>query len=81
MSQESLVFFMGAFVLLAPFLGVPMRWKEWILGILGVLIMVMGYRLRRSRYLRSLETSGGERHSDAFVENKMPIVATPLEEA
>jgi len=80
MSQESLVFVMGALVVLTPFLGVPNTWKEWILTILGALIIVFSYRMRRARYLRSLETAGGERHADAFVENKAPIVAAPLED-
>ena len=72
MSQESFVFFLGLLVLLTPLLGIPNDWKEWIFIGLGALIVISGYRLRRASYLRSIESHGGERRSEAFVENHAP---------
>lgn len=76
MSQESFIFFIGILVTLTPFLGIPNAWKQWIFVGFGSLLIVVGYRLRRARYLRSLETHEGERRAEAFVENKAPL--TPL---
>ena len=72
MSQESLVFFLGFCTLLTPLLGIPSEWKEWTALVLGGLLIVLGYRLRRARYIRSLETTKGERRSEAFVESHAP---------
>jgi hypothetical protein len=77
MSQESFVFFMGIGVLLLPFLGVPNDIKKWIFLSFGILIAIVGYRLRRAAYLRSIETLGGERRAEAFVENQAPGVLDP----
>ena len=72
MSQESLIIFAGFMVLAVPFLGIPNAIDKWVLGCLGVIIAIIGYRLRRAAYLRSLETQHGERRADAFVENHRP---------
>ena len=72
---------MGILVVITPFLGIPNAWKQWVFVVLGTLIVVVGYRLRRARYLRSLETHEGERRSEAFVENRAPIVPTTIHEA
>ena len=69
MSQESLIFFIGLLVFVTPLLGIPYEWKVWIFMVLGVLLLILGYRLRRAAYLRSLETEKGERQGDAFVES------------
>lgn len=72
---------MGILVVITPFLGIPNAWKQWVFVVLGTLIVVVGYRLRRARYLRSLETHEGERRAEAFVENRAPIVPTTIHEA
>jgi len=69
MSQESLIFFIGLLVFVTPLLGIPYEWKVWVFMTLGVLLLILGYRLRRAAYLRSLETAHGERQGDAFVES------------
>lgn len=74
MSQESFTFFLGLLVLITPFLGIPNAWKQWVFLGLGALIAIIGYRLRRASYLRSLETHGGEKRADAFVENRGPLL-------
>lgn len=70
MSQESLIAVTGLLILLVPSLGIPNAYDRWILGALGLFIAVLGYRLRRAAYLRSIETSHGERRADAFVESR-----------
>lgn len=68
MSKESFVFVLGALVFFSPYLGIPSEYKEWVSIVCGVLLMMLGYRLRRSAFLKSLEHESGERRSDAFVE-------------
>lgn len=81
MSQESIVVLTGILILLSPFLGIPTDWKEWGHILLGAVMMIIGYRLRRARYLRSLETKEGERRAEAFVENQAPIVGSRSRDA
>lgn len=72
MSKESSVFVFGGIVFFTSFLGVPSEYKEWIFIIMGALLMIIGYRLRRIAFLRSLEHESGERRGEAFVENSIP---------
>ena len=69
MSKESLVFVFGGIVFFTPFLGLPSEYKEWIFIASGILLMIVGYRLRRMAFLKSLEHESGERRGDAFVES------------
>ncbi len=69
MSKETMVFILGAIILLTPFLGVPSDYKEWTFIVCGVLLMGVGYRLRRNAFLKSIEHESGERRGGAFVES------------
>lgn len=69
MSKETLVFVLGILVFFTSFLGLPTEYKEWILIATGIILMIVGYRLRRNAFLKSLEQAGGERRADAFVES------------
>lgn len=69
MSRESLIFILGFFVFLMPFLGLPRSVKDIALIAIGMLVMLVGFMLRRSAYLRSIERASGERQSDAFAES------------
>lgn len=71
MSKESLICIFGALVFLSPYIGVPRIYKEWLLFGIGVLIMIIGYSLRRKAFLRELDTTG-ERRSETFVESTKP---------
>lgn len=75
MTRESLIFLLGIIVLLTPFLGIPGEWKHYITIGAGVLIVIVGYQLRRAAYLRSIESHNGERHTDVFVESGEPETA------
>lgn len=69
MSKESTVFVLGVIVFFTSFLGVPSEYKEWIFIVSGVLLMGVGYRLRRLAFLKSLEHESGERRGEAFSES------------
>lgn len=77
MSKETLVLVLGIVIFFTPFLGLPYQYKEWVLIVAGILLMAIGYRLRRQVFLESLQDEGGERRGDVFVEStvieKKPI--------
>jgi|AntRauTorckE6833_2_1112554.scaffolds.fasta_scaffold23636_3 membrane protein implicated in regulation of membrane protease activity len=68
MTQETLVFILGLILFLTPFLGIPTDWKVYVYVITAVLLLLVGYRLRYARFLRSLENGQGERKLDSYVE-------------
>lgn len=69
MSRESLVLILGIVVVAVPHMGVPTEWKEWIILGAGLLLVAIGYSLRRSAFFRSIEVAPGEHRGDAFVEH------------
>lgn len=69
MSRESLVLILGVIVAGVPYIGVPTEWKEWIILGAGLLLIAIGYSLRRSAFFRSIEVAPGEHRGDAFVEH------------
>ncbi len=77
MSKETLVFVFGMLVFFVPFVGVPTEWKEWFLMGGGVVLMAVGYALRRNAFFQSLEHESGERRADVFVESAS-VGAVPL---
>jgi uncharacterized membrane protein len=68
MTKETSVFVLGIIVFFTTFLGIPTEYKEWIFIISGVLLIGIGYRLRRNAFLQSIESENGERKSDMFSE-------------
>lgn len=69
MSKETLVFIIGVLVFFVPFLGVPREWKDWILMGAGVLLVGIGYALRRNAYFQSLGQESGDRQKSMFSES------------
>lgn len=69
MSKESIVFLVGILIIIVPHLGVPEVWKLYFFTAVGVVLMLIGYILRRAAYLRSIEHQEGERRADSFVEH------------
>lgn len=57
-------------VFLTPFLGIPNDWKEYVVIGSGVLLMFIGYSLRRSAYFRRTDAGNGERQADSFMESR-----------
>lgn len=75
MSREAIVFLLGFMLILIPFLGVPSAWKEQSIIGIGIVLMLCGYSLRRSAFLREIESEDGERVADSFSES----IPTPKE--
>ena len=68
MSKETLIFLCGILLTIVPFLGVPEEWRQYtILGI-GIILILVGYALRRVVYLSRIDHGNGERGSDSFIE-------------
>jgi hypothetical protein len=68
MTRETLVFLFGIVLAVLPFLGVPELWKQYLVSSIGVILILVGYSLRRSLYLLKIDRGNGERGSDSFVE-------------
>ena len=72
MTRETIVFLIGLLVVIVPHLGIPNDWKKYFFIGVGFILMVIGYSLRRTSYLRSIEHTAGERRADSFVEHVHP---------
>ena len=69
MSKETSIFILGALIFFSPYMGFPREYKEWFLVVVGILLMMIGYRLRRLAFLRSLEDGNGGKRAEGFVES------------
>lgn len=69
MSKETIILMLGFVVFFTPFIGLPREYKDWVLVASGIVLMLIGYRLRRQVFLDSLTHEGGERRADGFVES------------
>ncbi|MCA9359220.1 hypothetical protein KC926_03375 [Candidatus Kaiserbacteria bacterium] len=68
MSKETLVFIFGILLTVTPFLGIPSLWRQYgVMGI-GIILILVGYALRRQVYLQKIDHGNGERGDDSFVE-------------
>ena len=81
MSRESLVFLLGVVVFLLPIVGVPPLWKEYALSVVGALLIVIGFSLRRSAYHRKIDRGNGEKRTDSFVESQPDLIEYTPEDA
>ncbi len=68
MSKETFVFIFGILLTIIPFMGVPEAWRQYTVFCIGVLLILIGYALRRSVYLSRIDKGDGERQTDSFVE-------------
>lgn len=73
MSKETLVFFVGMLLTLVPFLGVPESWKQYTIASIGILLVIVGYLLRRSLYYSKIDHGNGERGDESFVETTQQL--------
>jgi hypothetical protein len=73
MTKETLVFLLGIFLTLIPFLGFPESWRQYAVTGIGALIILIGYILRRGVYLAKIDKGNGERGTDSFVETTQPL--------
>jgi hypothetical protein len=68
MSKETIVFLAGMCITLVPFLGIPELWRHYVIVGIGILLIIVGYALRRAAYLARIDSGDGERGTDSFVE-------------
>lgn len=73
MSKETLVFVGGILLTIIPFLGIPEVWVRGLVIGVGVLFILVGYGLRRARFLAHIDRGNGERGVDTFVETTTPL--------
>ena len=69
MSRESIVFTLGIMLIVIPKLGVPDTWKLYFYIGSGIVLVLIGYSLCRSSYLRSIKKANGDHGTDSFVEH------------
>jgi hypothetical protein len=70
MYRETIVFLAGFLLVLLPYIGIPSTWKEITTVVIGALFVIVGYSLRRSAFLRSIEDEYGERTTESFTEQR-----------
>lgn len=63
------MFTLGIMLLVIPSLGIPETWKFYFFVGAGIILVVVGFSLRRSAYLRSIKKENGEQRTDSFVEH------------
>jgi hypothetical protein len=68
MRKGTLVFLLGMILVVVPYLGVPSDWKVWATVIVGILLIIIGYGIRREQYLQQIDQGNGTRGDDTFVE-------------
>jgi uncharacterized membrane protein len=76
MTKGTAIFLLGLLVIILPALGVPMAWKQIALVVMGIIMIGIGYSLRRSQYLATLEHDGVVRTAETFVETTEPLFDT-----
>ena len=67
-----LVIIAGLTLFLTPFLGIPTAWKFHLVSTIGLLLILIGYRLRYRRAVRELQADTKE-STDVFVEATPPL--------
>lgn len=68
MSKETIVFIFGILLTIIPFLGIPLLWRQYTIFGVGILLIIIGYALRRRAFLNRIDKGNGERGTDSFVE-------------
>ncbi len=76
MTKGTAIFLLGLLVIILPALGVPMAWKQIAFALMGIIMLGIGYSLRRAQYLATLEHDGVVRTAETFVETTEPLFDT-----
>jgi len=63
-----------------PLIGVTPAWKEFGQIAIGVLLVFIGFSLRRSAYFRKITRSNGEISTDSFAESQPTLLEYTPEE-
>jgi len=67
MRKGSYVFLFGIILVVVPYLGIPSLWKQYIILAIGIMLILLGYAIRRAQYFSDIN-SNGEFVTDTFVE-------------
>ena len=73
MTKGTLIFLVGILLIIVPSLGIPLWWKQVAYVACGMLLIGIGYSLRRTQYLRTLDQDGTLRSGETFVETTEPL--------
>lgn len=73
MTKGTTIFLLGLLAIILPSLGIPMAWKQIGLVLMGMVMLGLGYSLRRAQYLATLAQDGTLRTADTFVETTEPL--------
>ena len=76
MKKGTLIFLLGLVTIILPSLGIPMLWKQILFAVMGIVFVGIGYSIRRSQYLSTLENDGTVRTAETFVETTEPLFDT-----
>lgn len=68
MTKETFIFLAGILLTLLPFLGIPLAWRQYLIFGLGIILIMIGYVLRRQVFLDRIDHGNGERGTDSFIE-------------
>ncbi len=80
MSKGTMAFLLGILLILLPYLGIPSVWKQYTYVALGIILVLLGYTLRRAQYFREIDQGNGERSGETFVETTQNMFAQTREE-
>jgi membrane protein implicated in regulation of membrane protease activity len=76
MAKGTLIFCLGILLVVVPAFGIPWWWKQIIITTIGVLLIGLGYSIRRKEYLNSLQSHDHTVSSETFVESTTPLFDT-----
>ncbi len=62
--RRKITFWLGVIIILVPFLGVPIAWKEYALIVIGVFIAALSLGVQKKSEVR--------KEADTFVEHYPP---------
>ncbi len=74
MTKGTVIFFLGILLVLVPYLGIPLWWKQIISVVLGILLISIGYSLRRRDYLATI-AEDNHLSGETFVETTPQLFA------
>lgn len=72
-----MAFLLGILLILLPYLGIPSLWKQYAYVILGIILVLLGYALRRAQYFHEIDQGNGERGGETFVETTQNLFSQP----
>lgn len=76
-TNHKLFLWLGIILLIIPFLGIPQSWKDFVLFVVGLILVAIGLSHRNQEKLEK-KGAGDE---EIFVENDVPLAVSENEES